>query len=97
MLISDKALAHILEQPENKNLSWNNYLEDIGEGRQYKGQWIKKQDFVDPMTQKRRVDNVDTLNPDTPDQKTKSKTQWRGFGTIVFPDGARYQGQTENG
>lgn len=45
VLIQEEDLVKILQKKENQDLNWNNYFEDVGEGRKYKGQWIRKQDF----------------------------------------------------
>ena len=34
-------VSDILNKKDYKNLYWNNYWVDIGEGREYKGQWEK--------------------------------------------------------
>ena len=31
------------------------------------------------------------------DKKSTARIKWRGFGTIIFSDKSKYQGQTENG
>ena len=63
----------------NKNLYWNNYWVDIGEGNEYKGQWEKS------STHKATTGN------------NKPGEKWRGFGTIKYADGSKYQGQSEHG
>jgi len=40
-LLTDGELDKYLLDEKNKNLVWNNYFEDIGENRTYKGQWMK--------------------------------------------------------
>lgn len=43
-MIPEKQLRDIINQSEQQELIWNNYFEDIGEGRTYQGQWTKKGD-----------------------------------------------------
>jgi hypothetical protein len=40
-LISKDELDKILASPEQKNLVWNNYFVDIGDGKKYQGQWVR--------------------------------------------------------
>ena len=37
VMMSNKSLDEVLLTHEYRDLSWNNYFEDIGEGRKYKG------------------------------------------------------------
>lgn len=39
-LVSDKKLKEMLNEGYS-DLAWNNYFEDVGEGRKYQGQWTK--------------------------------------------------------
>ena len=78
-------------------MTWNNYQTDIGEGRQYRGHWIKPKDwagknkgYAKPADSKADTGPVNSNN-------MNKKTQWMGFGIIEFPDGSKYSGQTENG
>lgn len=63
-------------ESEERGLVWYNNWEDIGEGRQYLGQWLK---------------------PKASDDEATRRKKWSGIGTIKYPDGAVYQGQTLNG
>lgn len=85
----------LLKTPEYENLAWNNYSEDIGEGRTYQGHWIKPKEEIDEHDRLRKTGKP--LKGDTPADAASKKRDFRGFGTIKFPDGSIYQGQTENG
>ena len=97
-MLQEEKLNKILSSSEYSNLSWNNYFEDIGEDRKYRGQWIKPGDW-DDKSKTRGI--AKSKGGDTPNEPEKpnfnKKTQWMGFGIIEFPDGSKYYGQTNNG
>lgn len=40
-MMNQKEFDKFMTAPENKNLVWNNYYEEIDKNRQYRGQWTK--------------------------------------------------------
>ena len=82
-MLSDGDLEKFLD--DNKQLVWNNYFEDIGEGRTYQGQWVKTSDFINPENHDRTTGSAKGAAP-------PEKVRWRGIGTIAFQDGSKYQG-----
>lgn len=92
-LIDDKELQKIFDSTDFSKLRWNHYLEDIGEGRKYRGQWLKRDAYVIPKDSKKYQDDLKAPkpNPDYPEDR-KGRKQWTGFGIIFYPDGSKYQG-----
>ena len=89
-LFTDKELNKLLADKEYKDLAWNNYFEDIGEGRTYQGHWIKPKEEIDEHDKKRKTGKAP--GEGAADSAKANKRDFRGFGTIKFPDGSMYQG-----
>lgn len=93
-MMTDVKLTDILNQEEYKDLTWNNYFEDIGEGRKYKGQWIKGNQWEG---EKNKGYSKSKKDDKTNTGISTNVVQWYGFGSIEFPDGSKYLGQTASG
>lgn len=75
---------------------WINYFEDIGEGRVYKGMYVKPNEFKNLGTGQSEVYNVSNMK-NSMMSEFKSNTKWCGIGVVKYPDGSIYQGQTKDG
>jgi hypothetical protein len=104
-LIDEQQSLNQMLASDYNNLTWNNYFEDIGEGRQYKGMWIKPNEWnlIDTQSDEDANDKISETdqNKSKPKIKSsfrlKSKTRWCGIGIIKFEDGSLYEGQTTDG
>jgi hypothetical protein len=90
-MLSDRKLDEVLNSNTFRDLSWNNYFEDIGEGRRYKGQWIKPKDWAGGERAKGYARDRQGHHDDRSVNFNK-QTQWMGFGVIEYPDGSKYSG-----
>lgn len=99
-LLSDGDLEKYLLEEKNKQLVWNDYFEDIGEGKTYRGQWMKQKDFLEPKEKQDRtnIQYRDSMKKSGGAQKggapPAERVRWTGIGTIKFEDGSKYEGQT---
>ena len=87
-----------MSSEEYSNLSWINYFEDIGEGRRYKGHWIKNKELDRTIVNTNSPRKASSpFKEDASQGAPNSGYGWKGFGTIMFDDGSKYQGQTADG
>lgn len=95
-------VAKISEDKENQGLYWNNYWTDIGEGRQYKGQWEKTSTHKDdkgnnkPGEKWRGFGSIKYEDGSTYQGRTEHG-QFEGKGRKTEANGDYYQGEWKEG